>query len=66
MVIKTPSENFSNKPSDRSAKPKGIQHLQDVQQLKEEQKKEITYHEENGCLIPNVVVGCDTARFIGK
>ena len=27
---------------------------------------DITYHEENGYLIPNVVVGCDTARPIGK
>ena len=27
---------------------------------------EITYHEENGYLIPNVVVGCDTTRPIGK
>ena len=27
---------------------------------------EITCHEENGCLIPNVVVGFDTARPIGK
>ena len=27
---------------------------------------EITYHEENGYLIPNVVVGCDTSRPIGK
>ena len=27
---------------------------------------EITYHEENGYLIPNVVVGFDTARPIGK
>ena len=26
----------------------------------------ITYHEENGYLIPNVVVGCDTTRPIGK
>ena len=37
---KDPSENFNNKPTDRSAKPKEIQHLQDVQQLKEEQKIE--------------------------
>ena len=43
-----------------------IQHLQDVQQLKEEQKMEITYHEENGYLIPNIVVGCDATRPIGK
>ena len=27
---------------------------------------EITYHEENGYLIPNIVVGCDTTRPIGK
>ena len=27
---------------------------------------DITYHEENGYLIPNVVVGCDTTRSIGK
>ena len=27
---------------------------------------EITYHEENGYLIPNVVVGFDTTRPIGK
>ena len=27
---------------------------------------DITYHEENGYLIPNVVVGCDSARSIGK
>ena len=27
---------------------------------------DITYHEENGYLIPNVVVGCDTTRPIGK
>ena len=27
---------------------------------------EITYHKENGYLIPNVVVGCDTTRPIGK
>ena len=27
---------------------------------------EITYHEENGYLIPNVIVGCDTTRPIGK
>lgn len=26
----------------------------------------ITYHEENGYLIPNVVVGCDAAHPIGK
>ena len=57
MVIKTSSENFNNKPTDRSAKPKEIQHLQDVQQLKEEQKMEITYHEEKGYLIPNIVIG---------
>ncbi len=25
-----------------------------------------TYHEENGYLIPNVVVGCDAARPLGK
>ncbi len=66
MAIKHPSENFNNKPTDRSAKPKEIKHLQDVQQLKEEQKMEITYHEENGYLIPNIVVGCDTTRPIGK
>ena len=34
--------------------------------MKEEQKMEITYHEENGYLIPNIVVGCDTIRLIGK
>ena len=34
--------------------------------MKEEQKTEITYHEENGYLIPNIVVGCDTTRPIGK
>ena len=66
MVIKTPSENFNNKPTDRSAKPKEIQHLQDVQQLKEEQKMNITYHEENSYLIPNIVVGCDSTHPIGK
>ena len=27
---------------------------------------EITYHEENGYLIPNIVVGCDATRPIGK
>ena len=43
-----------------------IQHLQDVQQLKEEKEMNITYHEENGYLIPNVVVGGDAARPIGK
>ncbi len=26
----------------------------------------ITYHEENGYLLPNIVVGCDTSRPIGK
>ncbi len=48
MVIKTPSENFNNKPTDRSAKSKEIQHLQIVQQLKEEQKMNITYHKQIG------------------
>ncbi len=43
-----------------------IKHLQVVQQLKEEQKMNTTYHEENGYLIPNVVVGCDAARPLGK
>ena len=59
MVIKTPSENFNNKPTDRSAKSKEIQHLQIVQQLKEEQKMNITYHKQIGstcykicCTIP--------------
>ena len=52
-----PSENFNNKPADRSVKPKENEHLQDVQQLKEEQKMEITYHEEKGYLIPNIVIG---------
>ena len=66
MVIKNPSENFNNKPTDRSAKPKEIQHLQDVQQLKEEQKMNITYHEENGYLISNVWFGCETNRTIGR
>ena len=37
-------------------------HLQNVQQLKEEQKMDITYHEENGYLIPNVQVGCVTSQ----
>ena len=27
---------------------------------------DITYHEENGYLIPNIVVGCDITRPIGK
>ena len=66
MVIKTSSEDFNNTPTDRSAKPKGIKHLQGVQQLKEEQKMEITYHDENGYPIPNIVIGCDTTRLIGK
>ena len=46
--------------------PRKIKHLQEDQQLKEEQKMNITYHEENGYLLPNIVVGCDTSRPIGK
>ena len=46
--------------------PRKIKHLQQDQQLKEEQKMNITYHEENGYLLPNIVVGCDTSRPIGK
>ena len=34
--------------------------------MKEEQKMDITCHEENGCLIPNIAAACDTARPIGK
>ena len=70
-----PRVNGDKEPSERTStisrqavvlNPRKIKHLQEDQQLKEEQKMNITYHEENGYLLPNIVVGCDTSRPIGK
>jgi hypothetical protein len=57
----SPRVNGDKEPSERTStisrqtvvlNPRKIKHLQEDQQLKEEQKMNITYHEENGYLIP--------------